>query len=123
MTNYSSSDDGASKRATDAIAETFKSSGAHWATEARLANARARIYFALFLFFVSVLVLMLGLSEQSSQPVDAAVIKLLSTIPFFGGGWYLTLGHRALRDHARALQARADDFARKAALGSAARVL
>ena len=114
MTNINSSERAASKRATDTIAETFKSSGAHWATEARLANARARIYFALLLFFVSVLVFMLGLSEQPSRPVDAAVIKLLSAIPFFGGGWYMTLGHRVLRDHARALQARADEFARKA---------
>ena len=121
MTNNNSSEEAASKRTTNTIAETFRSSGAHWATEARLANARVRIYFALFLFFVSVLVFMLGLSVQPSQTVDAAVIKLLSAIPFFGGGWYMTLGHRTLRDHARALQAKADDFARKAALDGAAK--
>jgi hypothetical protein len=100
-----------------AVSETFVASGAHQATEARLADAKADIAFAIFLFFVSVLTFMCGVSEQEHKPVDGAVIKLLAAVPFLGGAWRMHRGHKAFRDRALALQAKADQIARKTGAG------
>lgn len=103
----------AEENARRAISEALQSSGAHQQAEARLASATARICFALFALFVSVLVFLFGLSLQEVTPVDGAVIKLLSAIPFLGGAWHLHHGHKVLRERATALQCKADEVARK----------
>ena len=102
-----------SERLSKSISEVFSSSGAHQATEARMNQAWADIAFAIFLFFVSVVTFNVGMSEQARNPFDAGVIKLLAAVPFLGGAWRMHLGHKAFRDRSRALQAKADQIARK----------
>jgi len=74
------------------------------------ADAQARIAFAIFVLITSVLVFLFGLSVQDQQPVEGAVIKLLSLIPFLGGAWHIHRAQKALREYARALEN--DDVAR-----------
>jgi len=63
-----------------------------------------------FVLITSVLVFLFGLSVQDQQPVEGAVIKLLSLIPFLGGAWHIHRAQKALREYARALEN--DDVAR-----------